>query len=57
MMTWQIEQLKARLYQMGINGTAVIHGEVVTRWSADAWEVGSFGKRCMSVDDVVVWFS
>ncbi len=40
----QLCELQCEMLNMGMGATKVISGKVITRWSKDAFEVGTHGK-------------
>ncbi len=40
----------AELNSITIGRTKVIGSKVVTRWSADKWEVGTFGRKMQDIN-------
>ena len=36
--------VRYEILNMGIGMTKIVDGQVITRWSAEAWEVGTHGK-------------
>lgn len=45
-----MEHIKVEMKSMTIGFTKVINGVVVTRWSKEVWEVGTFGRKCQDID-------
>jgi hypothetical protein len=41
----------AALEEITIGRTKVINNNAVTRWSADKWEVGTWGRKMQSIDE------
>lgn len=48
-----INRLMTRLEEMTIGRTTVIDGIVVTRWTETLWEVGTFNKDRMDIQQSV----
>lgn len=45
-----VDNIKDQLQEMTVGHITTICGIAVTRWNADAWEVGTFGGEILNVD-------
>lgn len=45
--------MEQELKAMGLCATKVINLKVVTRWSADRWEVGTFGRSLLTLPETL----
>jgi hypothetical protein len=43
-------EINRRLREMGIGGTTTINDRVVTRWAENKFEVDTWGKRTVTMD-------
>ena len=46
-------RIEVALENMTIGKTTIVGGCCVTRWSADAYEVGTWGKKTQTIDEAV----
>ncbi len=47
----QMNTILAQLKGITIGRTKVINNKAVTRWTADKWEVGTWGRKTQSIDE------
>lgn len=49
--------LYQRLQSITIGATTTVRGRVVTRWTADRWEVDTFGRERLTLAQAIARFS